>query len=164
MKVTEKWTPEMVRLGDRCVCACVWVCVCIICLCALCVCMCVVRIFLLLAWVRLTSWLVTIKNVYNSTCILTRSDFCLIWSGKEEGKEYFCVLYYSLHLDQNNPHAKGAYFRIVYSYPCVLSVHQTYIWQCVSVFLRLENSRMLIKFQCLYLILFDDSRSVINSF
>lgn len=128
------------------------------------VCVCIVRIVLLLEWVRLISLLVTIKNMYNRTCILTRSDFCLIWGGKEEGKEYFCVLCYSLHSDQNNPHAKGAYFRIVYPDPCVLSVHQTYIWQCVSVFLRLENSRMLIIFQCIYLILPDDSRSVIDSF
>lgn len=82
--------------------------------------------------------------MYNRTYILTRSTFCLIWGGKKEGKEYFCVFCYSLHSDQNNPPAKGAYFRIVYPDPCVLSVHQTYIWQCV--FLRLENSWMLIKF------------------
>lgn len=155
MKVTEKNKRLWLDLGtDGRLCLCVSLCVHY-------VCVCIVRI-VLLEWVRLISLLVTIKNMYNRTCILTRSAFCLIWGGKEEVKEYFCVFCYSLHSDKNNPHAKGAYFRIVYPDPCVLSVHQTYIWQCV--FLRLENSWMLIKFQCLYLILLDDSRSVISSF
>lgn len=89
----------MVRLGDKWASVLVCESVCALYVCVPYVCVCIVRIGLSLEWVRLISLLVTIKIMYNKTCILIKSDFFALF-GVERKRERNISMSSAIHCVQ----------------------------------------------------------------